>query len=237
MPYIPTLWKNREVEKPRTYELQNNPDSTITLIPAEGVITEPGTPIMAGNMNKIENQLVLTENQMGPLTSLSTTNKNNLVAAINECFTSVGNGKVLLANAIAGKGIPTSTTATFATLAANVSAIQTGRVEASGMTHVAGHTMTVTGLSFTPRMVIAHCTNPALGLNNVIHVNKGIFTAQALPADVDMFTYESTSAPTDKGRVQYGQFVPLNDGFTLRVTIDAIPANANYVWVAFSNPA
>ncbi|MEK4628117.1 hypothetical protein MKZ17_07910 [Solibacillus sp. FSL R7-0682] len=58
MAYEPTEWKNREVEKPRTFNVQNNADGTITLIPAEGQVTEPGTPIMAVNMNKIENQLV-----------------------------------------------------------------------------------------------------------------------------------------------------------------------------------
>ncbi|GGA31663.1 hypothetical protein [Psychrobacillus lasiicapitis] len=54
MAYEPTEWKNREVEKPRTFTVQNNDDGTITLIPAEGQVTEPGTPITASNMNKIE---------------------------------------------------------------------------------------------------------------------------------------------------------------------------------------
>lgn len=54
MPYEPTVWKNREVERPRTYTKVENPDGTITLIPQEGNIIEPGTPIIAENMNKIE---------------------------------------------------------------------------------------------------------------------------------------------------------------------------------------
>lgn len=58
MAYNPTVWKNREVEKPRTFEVQDNPDGTITLIPSEGKVNEPGTPIMAVNMNKIEDELV-----------------------------------------------------------------------------------------------------------------------------------------------------------------------------------
>lgn len=61
MAYQPTDWRNREVERPRTFEMQNNPDGTTTLIPSEGVVTEPGTPIMASNMNKIEDQLVVME--------------------------------------------------------------------------------------------------------------------------------------------------------------------------------
>lgn len=58
MAYEPTDWKNREVERPRTFTLQENDDGTITLIPAEGKVTEPGTPIVAPLLNKIEGQLV-----------------------------------------------------------------------------------------------------------------------------------------------------------------------------------
>lgn len=54
MAYEKTIWKNREVERPRTFEKIENPDGTITLVPAEGNIIEPGTPIIAENMNKIE---------------------------------------------------------------------------------------------------------------------------------------------------------------------------------------
>lgn len=54
MTYQKTVWKNREVERPRTFEKIENPDGTITLVPAEGNIIEPGTPITADNMNKIE---------------------------------------------------------------------------------------------------------------------------------------------------------------------------------------
>lgn len=57
MAYEPTVWRNREVENPRTYTLQNNVDGTVTLNPAEGTIIENGTPIVAENMNKIESQI------------------------------------------------------------------------------------------------------------------------------------------------------------------------------------
>jgi len=58
MPYEPTEWKNREVEKPRTFIMQDNGDGTITLIPEEGNVAEPGTPIAATFMNKIEQGIV-----------------------------------------------------------------------------------------------------------------------------------------------------------------------------------
>lgn len=54
MVYDPTIWTNREVEKPRTYVLTDNGDGTITLTPNEGTVFSTGTPIDATNMNKIE---------------------------------------------------------------------------------------------------------------------------------------------------------------------------------------
>lgn len=55
MAYSKTTWKNRVVQNPQTYLQQQNADGTVTLIPKEGTITEPGTPVNAVNMNNIEN--------------------------------------------------------------------------------------------------------------------------------------------------------------------------------------
>jgi hypothetical protein len=52
--YNKNTWKDRVVANPMTFTLQNNPDGTVTLIPAEGEIIEQGTPITANNMNSIE---------------------------------------------------------------------------------------------------------------------------------------------------------------------------------------
>lgn len=54
MPYLPTDWKDRAVDKPMTYIMQDNGDGTMTLIPAEGNIAETGTPLTAANLNHIE---------------------------------------------------------------------------------------------------------------------------------------------------------------------------------------
>lgn len=54
MAYTKTNWKDRAVERPRTYRMQNNPDGTVTLIPMPGTVYEPGTPVNAPNLNKIE---------------------------------------------------------------------------------------------------------------------------------------------------------------------------------------
>ena len=51
---------------------------------------------------------------------------NNVQDAIDELFTSASNGKELIADAIAGKGVPTSANDTYATMAGNIEKIETG---------------------------------------------------------------------------------------------------------------
>ena len=62
MAYVRTIWKNREVERPRTYEKIENTDGTITLLPSEGTIIEEGTPIIAETMNNIEDGIEAAHN-------------------------------------------------------------------------------------------------------------------------------------------------------------------------------
>jgi len=57
MAYVKTDWKDRVVEKPRTFILQNNGDGTVTLVPSPGTVVEEGTPVNAANLNKIETLL------------------------------------------------------------------------------------------------------------------------------------------------------------------------------------
>ncbi len=62
MAYIKTTWKDRLVERPNTFEVQENLDGTITLIPTHGTVTQAGTPVNATNLNKIEEGIVNLEN-------------------------------------------------------------------------------------------------------------------------------------------------------------------------------
>lgn len=59
----------------------------------------------------------------GDKTTLLTTAKTSLVAAVNELFQSVSNGKTSVAAAITGKGVATAGTDTFATMTTNINAI------------------------------------------------------------------------------------------------------------------
>ena len=61
MAYEPTVWQNREVEKPRTYIMTDNLDGTFTLTPSEGEVFVAGTPLDAVNLNKMETQIAVND--------------------------------------------------------------------------------------------------------------------------------------------------------------------------------
>ena len=75
---------------------------------------------------------------IGDVTTLKTNAKDNLVKAVNECFQSASDGKTLIASAITGKGVNTDSGATFAVMAGNITAIETG-VDTSDATASAGN--------------------------------------------------------------------------------------------------
>lgn len=76
-----------------------------------------------GTTYEVEDTTARTD--IGNVDSLKTTAKDNLVEAVNECFQSASDGKALIASAITGKGVTTSSGATFATMATNIAAIKT----------------------------------------------------------------------------------------------------------------
>lgn len=78
---------------------------------------------------------------IGSVSELKTTTKENLVKAVNECFQSASEGKALVASAITGKGVNTDSGATFATMANNIAAIKVG-VDTSDATASAGNILT-----------------------------------------------------------------------------------------------
>jgi hypothetical protein len=57
MAYTPTEWKDRIVQNPRTFQIQNNADGTVTLTPKPGTVVQEGTPVNAANLNNIEQGL------------------------------------------------------------------------------------------------------------------------------------------------------------------------------------
>lgn len=78
---------------------------------------------------------------VGDLSELETTDKDSVVDAINELFTSVSDGKSALAAAITDKGVATAATNTFADMAQNIEDIPTGG--GSSYTKIASQDLTV----------------------------------------------------------------------------------------------
>ncbi|WP_218653034.1 hypothetical protein [Paenibacillus sp. 79R4] len=66
------------------------------------------------------------DNAVGNLSTLQTTDKSNVVKAINELFTNVSDGKNAVAAAITGKGVPASGSDTFSQLSSKIGQIVTG---------------------------------------------------------------------------------------------------------------
>lgn len=54
MAYDKNTWIDQSVERPRTYEMHDNADGSITLVDSPGLVSELGTPVNAANMNHIE---------------------------------------------------------------------------------------------------------------------------------------------------------------------------------------
>lgn len=86
-----------------------------------------------GNLSKIvlddetlEVEDTKARTDIGDVTTLITNAKDNLVKAVNECFQSASDGKALIASAITGKGVETDSDATYAIMAGNIEAIETG---------------------------------------------------------------------------------------------------------------
>lgn len=63
---------------------------------------------------------------VGTLSNLKTTNKSNIVSAMNELFTSASDGKTAISSAITRKGVTSTTADTFASMASKIDSIPEG---------------------------------------------------------------------------------------------------------------
>lgn len=88
--------------------------------------------------------------------TLVTSEKTNLVTAINELFTNVSDGKNTIASAITDKGVTASGSDTFATMATKIRNITTGVRYASGST--TGATIAAT-LGWEAKLIVVKGTN------------------------------------------------------------------------------
>jgi hypothetical protein len=91
-----------------------------------GTPTAPTAP--AGTNTTQLATTAFTRGEVGDRSTLLTSSKSNAVSAINELFTSVSDGKSLVAAAITDKGVATAANATFTTIAGNIGNIDTASI-------------------------------------------------------------------------------------------------------------
>ena len=92
----------------------------------------------------------------------------NVQDAIDELFTSASNGKELIADAIAGKGVPTSADDTYATMAENIEKIETG-IDISDATLTAASELKkdIVAYSKTGKRIVGSLGNGSVGAPSI----------------------------------------------------------------------
>ena len=153
---------------------------------------------------------------------------------LQSLFQSVSSGKQAIASATTDMGIATSANAEFATMAANIRAIQTGRKEARGsatLVNVAGQgRVVVWGLNFVPSIILVARNNGGNAWqNHAIYVKTDAFSPAS--SGIDVYTYtNSNGIRTTEG----GAIVALGTGFEIRITgnYTSNGAAGTYSWIA-----
>ncbi|AZS14247.1 hypothetical protein [Paenibacillus lutimineralis] len=176
------------------------------------------------------------DNAVGTLSSLLTTDKSNVVKAINELFTNVSNGKDAVAAAITGKGVPASGSDTIAQLAAKIGQIVTGKKFASGVKYEpnlpTGYELVVTGLDFNPSVVFVSCisTNPNTAYSTfMLFLVSQEYSRSAYPLTGLRVIYDDSFSALrgDTGSVGVG-------GFSAKFGLSSYPTYGyNVTWYAY----
>lgn len=151
---------------------------------------------------------------------------------LKELFTNANDGKTRVANSVTTKGVSASPSDTFSTLAVKIGQIDTGVKVASGTSvytddiSYGGYLQTVSGLNFTPDMIIAW--NPSSS-------NK--YPSQ-IAGYVDLSVIKSLSLK-DNGNMLSGEegkeviFNVFTNGFTLRSLSRTSNTGDVWNWIAF----
>jgi len=146
----------------------------------------------------------------------------------NELFQSVSNGKKTVANAITGKGVSTSETATFATMATNINKITTG-VETGDATAVAseilsGKTAYAKGSKLTGLMANRGAVNQSLAINGTYTIPAGYHNGSGKVTQSITTKEAATITPgTTNQTIAAGQY--LSGIQTIKGDANLIPAN------------
>lgn len=188
------------------------------------------------------------DNAVGNLSTLQTTDKSNVVKAINELFTNVSNGKSSIAAAITGKGVAASGSDTFDQLATKIGQIVTGRRWADGTQIVYPNQflrfstknnkepnlsyVSVSGLSFTPSVIILRRADKDVSTTYCAIYYKDIAVMEDPQASILVFStdYYDGLRSLAPAFLLTGN-ATVSNGFVLPITVSS-SANMNWYWLA-----
>ncbi|MBE2923898.1 hypothetical protein HPJ95_05045 [Anoxybacillus flavithermus] len=160
--------------------------------------------------------------QVTPISGLSGT---DVQTVLQNLFQFANDGKKQIANAITAKGVSASPTETFASLAAKIGQISTGKKWASGTVSVTSNVyLVVTGLTFKPSHVIVMQYNSRRGAyaryGSDGYADNGVFYTNVEG------TNQVGEQPT---RSVYAEAT--SNTFTITVANSSI--TGNFSWIAF----
>ncbi|WP_145412531.1 phage tail protein [Paenibacillus xylanexedens] len=180
------------------------------------------------------NSKAYSDGLIGSLSNLQTSAKSNTVAAINELFTSVSNGKTAIAAAITGKGVPATGSDTFSQMASKIGQIQTGAQSASGITtsgaSVGGYfPLEVSGLTFKPNIIVFRRNDPNINYasssySELVTLSNGSRYVTVVSAG----TNPSINIVIGQG-LNVGNFFVHDSGFKMPASYEGVA----YAWAAF----
>ena len=178
----------------------------------------------------------------GDLNALAFGSKTDIVTSLNELFQYASNGKSLIANAVTGKGVPVSASATFEQIATAVGQINTGKKWADGTTiSDSSATLTVNGLGFTPSLVMftgimkISGVYPAKVYAVVTSIGNSITYNNAYIIGGIGARYRDRSGNTGDGLAATSGAVANNlyaGGFTIPITLSSA-GNVSFTWRAY----
>lgn len=163
---------------------------------------------------------------------------------VNQLFQSVSNGKASVANAITAKGVSTSTTATFATMATNISLITTGNFASgstvspsnnhnfltAGGTTVSSPAVTISGLSFKPNLIIMSNGQDVSNYQNYYSLNAASLTPGTDQVQTFTILGEVSQSTISTFRANGADGYVINGGFR----IPCRQTGLTYQWFAFA---
>lgn len=172
--------------------------------------------------------------------------ENWIETSPRQLFQSVSNGKALVANAITGKGVSTSTTAEFATMASNINAIPTGGRKWSGTLNSISGTTAFTryngsGTDNLPSITFILPFNPSV-ISSVFYSSDPIWfatNAHRSGSPFSQYSYNSAEVVrlngtyTNTGSIYHVRFTITPSGGNYLVTIPVGLVNTTYNVVAY----